>query len=223
MKTAKIARFFKEADVIIDVAHFKGHMMTGFGGALKNLGMGCASREGKLEQHSDISPFVIKNRCVGCGACAGVCAVKAIIIKNKKARIKSAQCIGCASCIAACQYNAIDVDWEAGGNVIQEKMVEYTKAVLQGKEKKCVFFNFATKITQECDCLAQDDPRIVPDIGICAASDPVSIDKACLDLVKKRAGKDVFKAVHPKRDGLTQLRYASGLGLGSLEYNLITV
>ena len=143
VKDAKIAKFYKDADVIVDISHFKGHMMTGFGGALKNLGMGCASREGKLEQHSDISPVVIMEKCVGCAACEAVCPVNAVFISQGKSYIKNDACIGCASCIAACKYNAIDVDWESGGNIIQEKMVEYTKAVLEGKKKKAIFINFA--------------------------------------------------------------------------------
>ena len=221
IKNAKIAKIFQQADAIVGVSHFKGHMMTGFGGALKNLGMGCATREGKLAQHSDISPFVIIKNCVGCGACEKICPVKAVSIKNKKSYIDSTKCIGCASCIAACQYNAIEVHWESGGGTIQEKMIEYTKAVLKNKEKKSAFINFALKITKECDCLAKDDPRMAPDVGIFASKDPVSIDKACFDLVNKACQKDIFKEAHPERDGLKQLKYAEELSLGKLDYELI--
>jgi uncharacterized Fe-S center protein len=195
--------------------------MAGFAGALKNLGMGCASRDGKLAQHSDVSPFVREKICVGCGECEKACPAKAIVIANKKSCIDSGKCIGCASCIAACVYHAIDVKWEQGGDKIQQKMVEYAKAALTGKKTKCAFLNFALKITKECDCIAKDDPRIAPDIGILASLDPVSIDKASLDLVVKACGKDVFRQVHPDRDGMRQLKYASGLGLGNLEYELI--
>ncbi|MCK9595369.1 MAG: DUF362 domain-containing protein [Candidatus Omnitrophica bacterium] len=221
IKTAKIARIFWDADVIIGVAHFKGHIMTGFGGALKNLGMGCATREGKLAQHSDVSPFVIASNCVGCKACEKACPAQAVVIKNKKSIINSAKCIGCASCIAACKYNAIEINWEAGGRDIQQKMIEHAKAVLENKKDKEVFINFCLKITQECDCLAQDDPRIAPDVGILVSTDPVSIDKASFDLVNAAAGKDVFKQAHPNRDGMIQLNYARELGLGSLDYDLI--
>lgn len=221
IKIAKITSVFLEAQAIIGVAHFKGHIMTGFGGALKNLGMGCATREGKLAQHSDISPFVISKKCEGCQSCVKVCPAEAISIRNKKSRIDSSRCIGCASCIAICPYSAIDVNWEAGGSKIQEKMVEYTKAVLKGREDRVAFINFAIKITKECDCLAKDDPRIAPDIGIFASIDPVSIDKACLDLVNRTCGRDIFKEMHPNRDGLKQLLYAFKLGLGNLDYELI--
>ena len=222
IKTAKVLKIFLEADAIVGVAHFKGHIMTGFGGALKNIGMGCAAREGKLAQHSDISPIVILKNCTGCGDCVKACPVNAISMSDKKLNIDNAKCIGCASCIAACHFNAIEVDWAAGGESIQEKMIEYASAVLSGKEKKRVFINFALKITKECDCLAKDDPRISPDVGILLSTDPVSIDKASLDLIIKACGRDIFKEAHPERDGNKQLRYANKLGLGSLEYELVT-
>jgi len=223
IKIAKIATLFCQADAIVGIAHFKGHIMTGFGGALKNLGMGCASRNGKLMQHSEVSPFVIIDNCTGCAACEKVCPAQAILIIDKKSRIDATKCIGCASCIAACKYNAIDVNWEAGGINIQEKLAEYAKAVLLGKEKKAAFINFAVKITKECDCLAKDDPKISPDVGILASYDPVSIDKASYDLVVKACGKDIFKQEHPKRDALKQLHHAAGIGLGSLEYELVEI
>lgn len=223
IQVAKIATFFLQADAIVGIAHFKGHIMTGFGGALKNIGMGCASRKGKLAQHSDISPYVIVETCTGCGACEDVCPAHAISIIEKKSHLDSGKCIGCASCIAACKYNSIEVNWESGGDTIQEKMVEYAKAVLLGKKEKAAFINFAVKITKECDCLAKDDPKISPDVGILASLDPVSIDKASYDLVVGACGKDIFKQEHPNRDGLKQLRYAQQIGLGSLEYELVVL
>lgn len=223
IRVAKIAAFFRRAQAIVGLAHFKGHMMTGFGGSLKNLGMGCASREGKLQQHSGISPFVIVDNCTGCGSCENVCPAHAISIIDKKSHLDPAKCIGCASCIAACKYNSIEINWESGGSTIQEKMAEYAKAVLLNKEKKAAFINFAVKITKECDCLAKDDPKISPDVGILASSDPVSIDKASYDLVLETCGRDVFRQEHPERDGLKQLRYAAQLGLGSLEYELTAI
>ena len=199
--------------------------MTGFGGVLKNIGMGCATREGKLAQHSDISPVVDGENCIGCGACEAVCPVSAISLNknNGKANVDGKLCIGCASCIAACDYQAMVVNWAAGGDTIQEKMIEYTKAVLDSRKGKTAYINFAIKITKECDCLAKDDPRISPDIGIFASLDPVSLDSACRDAVIAECGRDIFKELHPERDGNKQLQYAAKLGLGNLEYELIEV
>jgi len=221
IQTAKVAKLFLDADTIVGIAHFKGHMMTGFGGALKNLGMGCASRQGKLAQHSDISPFIRSEICCSCEECINVCPSQAIRVIEKKAYIDSEACIGCATCIAVCHTNAVEVKWEAGGENIQEKMVEYAQAVLGGKKDRGAFLNFALKITKECDCLAKDDPRIAPDVGIFASDDPVSIDKASFDMVIKACGKDIFKEAHPHRDGLKQLHYAQKLGLGNLDYELL--
>ena len=223
VKTAKIASFYCQADDIIAVSHFKGHLMTGFGGAIKNMGMGCASREGKLAQHSDISPFVATETCVGCGACVAVCPVKAIKLVNKKAQIDPKKCIGCSECIATCAVMAISIDWESGADDIQEKMAEYALAVLKGKEKKSLFINFAVRIAQECDCWPKDFPLIAPDIGIFISTDPVAVDKAAFDLVNQICGKDVFAEAHQNRDGTKQLKHAEKIGLGSMEYELINV
>jgi len=217
---ARIARVFMQADNIVAISHFKGHIMAGFGGALKNIGMGCAARSGKLAQHSDVSPVVYQAKCSGCGACVKICPAQAIRIENKKSVINGLKCLGCASCIAVCPNAAIDVNWESGGRDLQKKMAEYAYAVLKNK-KACIFFNFAVKITKECDCLAKDDPRIAPDLGILASFDPVSVDQASLDLVNNACCRDIFQELHPNRDGSTQLKYANSLGIGSLDYQLI--
>ncbi|MDD5427636.1 MAG: DUF362 domain-containing protein [Candidatus Omnitrophica bacterium] len=220
-KAAKVASIFLGSDSIVGLAHFKGHVMTGFGGAIKNIGMGCASREGKLAQHSEIAPVVDINACKACMSCVKACPVDAIRYEKKQIVIDSKKCIGCATCIAVCPEGAIEVDWESGGSDLQEKMVEYASALLLRKKGKQAFINFAVKITKECDCLAKDDPRIIPDIGIFASTDPVSVDKACYDVCVNASGKNIFRIVHPKRDGSIQLNYAARMGLGSLDYELI--
>lgn len=219
-KTAKVASIFLKADSLVGLAHFKGHIMTGFGGALKNIGMGCASREGKLAQHSDIAPILDVERCENCGECIKSCPAGAIYKEGDRVVIDPAKCIGCATCIAACIHNAIEVDWESGGANIQEKMVEYASAILLKHKGAQAFINFVTKITKECDCLAKDDPRIAPDIGIFASPDPVAVDRASYDAVMNSCGKDIFKAVHPDRDGSKQLKRAHRMGLGLLDYEL---
>ncbi|MCM8812631.1 MAG: DUF362 domain-containing protein [Candidatus Omnitrophica bacterium] len=223
IQKANVLRLYTEADILVGVSHFKGHGLTGFGGTLKNIGMGCASREGKLAQHSEVAPFVFVEQCVGCGTCIPVCPVDAISMCEKTARIDSKKCIGCATCIAVCPHFAIQVDWSAGGKTIQQKMMEYVLAVLQDKKGRGIFFNFAVKITKECDCLAKDDPRVAPDVGIFVSDDPVSVDAAAYEQVTAACGKDIFRQLHPWCDGAKQLEYAEALGLGSREYELVEV
>jgi uncharacterized protein len=223
VKTAYISLPFMRAQALVGIAHFKGHVLTGFGGALKNIGMGCATRKGKLAQHSDVSPFVAATKCTGCRSCIRMCPANAITVHKEKAVIDSTKCIGCASCLAVCTFYALEIDWESGGKRAPMKIIEYAKAVLDKKQGKTAFFNFATHITAECDCLAKDDPAIAPDAGILASCDPVAIDKASYDLVIKQAGKDVFKEAHPHRDGMPHLEYAASLKLGNIDYELIEV
>jgi uncharacterized protein len=220
IKQAKVARIFVDAESLIAVSHFKGHILTGFGGTLKNLGMGCATRSGKLAQHCNAAPVVHSQRCVGCGECAIVCPVKAIKLVDKKSTVDTLKCIGCASCLAACPTMAMFIDFNASTQV-QLKMVEYCLAVLQNKRNHCGFINFATKINKECDCWGADNPRIAEDVGILASNDPVSTDQASFDLVKQACGKDIFREVHPDQDGSQQLGYAQEIGLGSRDYELI--
>lgn len=220
IKSAKLARIFIDSDAIVAVTHFKGHILTGFGGALKNIGMGCATREGKLAQHCDVAPVVQTERCIGCGECVKICPAGAICLENKKSIVDNSKCIGCASCLAVCPTMAMFIDFGAG-YAVQEKMVEYSLAVLKNKKNKVGFINFAIKINKECDCWGMDNPRIAPDVGILASIDPVSIDKASFDLVNKACGRDIFKESHPDQNGLKQLKAAQEIGLGNLDYELI--
>lgn len=216
-------RLFTDAELLVGVAHFKGHLMAGFGGALKNIGMGCATREGKLMQHCAAPPFLVDKNCVGCAACCRVCPADAITISNNRAVIDPDRCIGCASCIAACKSDAIELDWGSGAALIVEKMVEYAAAILQQARKR-LFVNVATRITAECDCIATDDPRIIPDVGILASTDPVALDQASYDLSCLRAGGfDPFRKAHPRRDPLQQLDFAERAGIGVRSYTLVKV
>ncbi len=222
IKTAKVGRCYLDADAFIAVTHFKGHGMTGFGGTLKNIGMGCAARAGKLAQHCDAIPSFYEDKCVGCGECETVCPVGAVHVENEKAVLNREMCIGCASCVAVCENYALFVDFLAGDE-IQKKMVEYAYAILREKKDKACFLNFAVRINKECDCWSYGNERIAPDVGIFASTDPVAIDKASLDLVNNCCGKDIFEESHPGKNQTVQLEYAAGLGLGNLDYELIRV
>ncbi|MBF0479640.1 MAG: DUF362 domain-containing protein [Candidatus Omnitrophica bacterium] len=222
IKTAKVASLFTDADALVVISHFKGHMLSGFGGSLKNVGMGCAMREGKMAQHCSVSPQVYEDKCVGCGACIKVCPVNAIQIEGGKAKLDASKCIGCAGCVGVCKTWAMFVFSESG-DVMQKKMAEYCLAVLGSKKEKACFINFAIKINKECDCWPHDNPRIGPDAGILLSSDPVALDKASFDVVFHQCRKDIFKESHPEQNSFEQLLYAQFLGLGHMEYTLVEV
>lgn len=220
IKRAKVCRCYLDAGALVAVAHFKGHGMTSFGGTLKNIGMGCATRAGKLAQHCDAVPNFYEDKCIGCGECETVCPVGAIHMENDKSVLDKEKCIGCASCVAVCPSMALFVDFLAGDK-IQKKMVEYAYAILKQKKGKACFLNFAVRINKECDCWSYGNERIAPDVGIFASTDPVAIDKASLDLVNECCGKEIFVEFHPGKDPMVQLEYAQSLGLGSLDYELV--
>ncbi len=236
LKVAYIAGEIMEADALVSVAHFKGHELSGFGGTIKNIAMGCASRRGKLVQHSDLSPKVHRKKCVACGNCAEHCSQSAIAFHEGKARIDSRKCIGCGECILICSNKAIDVQWNADAAIFQKKMVEYAYAVLRGKKGRVVFLNFLTDISPACDCCDFNDAPIVPDLGILASVDPVGIEQASIDMVNRQiglektalpvnrgAGEDKFGGIYPRVDWKIQLEYAEKLGLGTREYEIIPI
>jgi len=221
IKTAKVGRVFMECDSLIVITHFKGHMLSGFGGAIKNVGMGCATRQGKLAQHNSLAPAVYADRCIACGACVAVCPENALTLTDRIS-LDTMKCIGCANCVGVCPTFTLFIDMEAG-NEVQEKMAEYAYAVLKDKKNKSGFINFAVKVNKECDCWGQENPRIAPDVGIFASTDPVAIDQASYDMVNKACKKDIFKSTHPDQDGAIQLSHSEKMGLGSREYDLIEV
>jgi len=215
-----------EADALLVISHFKGHELTGFGGAIKNVGMGFGARAGKQQMHAEVRPQVKEEICTGCGNCLKHCPTEAIsFTKNQKALIDLAKCIGCAECIASCRYGALSVSWAGSSDSLQEKMVEYMFGVLKNFKKKVGFVNFITDVSPNCDCYDFNDPPIVPDVGVLASQDPVAIDQASVDLVNQAEGKvkasDKFKALWPGINWETQLIYAEKLGLGSRNYELV--
>lgn len=235
------------ADVLVSVAHFKLHEMSGFGGTIKNLGMGSASRRGKMAQHSEVSPLVNPKKCIGCGTCKEQCAHGAIALikrpaevprpteeSNRLVRINPELCVGCAACIHACPEGALGINFEIDLPRFMEGMVEYTVGTLKGKETRSLFINFLTQISPACDCYPFADAPIVADIGILASRDPVAIDQASADLLNAQpvlessclkgvanAREDKMRAVYPKIDWQHQLLYAEQLGLGMRAYDLV--
>ncbi|MFP4036871.1 MAG: DUF362 domain-containing protein, partial [Desulfobacteraceae bacterium] len=233
---AHIASDIAAADALISIAHFKGHDLSGFGGAIKNIGMGCASRRGKMAQHADLAPQVKKKKCIGCGECAEHCAQSAITIQDEKAHIDPERCVGCGECILICPQKAINVNWNADVPRFQKKMAEYTLAVLKGKERRSACVNFLTQITPACDCNRHSDAAIVQDLGIMASLDPVAVDQASVDMINQEPalghscltqgrspGEDKFRAVYPNIDWGIQLSHAEKLGVGSRDYELISI
>jgi hypothetical protein len=225
-----------EADALVSIAHFKGHELSGFGGAIKNTGMGCASRRGKMVQHADVAPRVKEKKCVGCGECALHCSQEAIYFVEKKARIDPEKCIGCGECILVCENGAVQIKWNLSIPRFLEYMVEYTYGVLKDKRGKCLFINFINHVSPACDCPPYNDAPIVQDIGVAASTDPVALDQACVDLVNREpalphscmeanqaGGEDKFKGLYPKVDWPIQLEYAETVGLGMRAYELVHI
>lgn len=223
-----------EADSLVALSHFKCHELTGFGGAIKNLGMGCASRKGKLVQHSTVAPVVSSKHCTGCTVCLKACAHDAIRIVDGKAVIDADRCAGCSRCITVCPVKAINIQWNEAADLVMKKMAEYAKGAVANKQGKTVYMNFITQVSPACDCYGYCDAPIVNDIGICASIDPVALDQACADLVNGARGNegsalksghepggDKFRGVYPQIPWEVQLAHAEKMGLGSRSYELI--
>jgi uncharacterized Fe-S center protein len=234
LKRAFIGTEIIEADSLVAMTHFKCHELTGFGGAIKNLGMGCASRKGKLVQHSTVAPKVSQKNCVGCGICPRSCAHDAIVITDGKAIIDAQKCAGCSRCITVCPVKAINIQWNEASDLVMRKMAEYAKGALTGKSGKTIYINFITQVSPACDCYGHADAPIVNDIGICASTDPVAIDQACADLVNGARGNegsalqsghepggDKFRGCWPEIAWEIQLEHGEKIGLGSRKYELV--
>jgi uncharacterized Fe-S center protein len=226
-----------DADIIVSVSHFKGHELTGFGGAIKNVGMGCGSRAGKMQMHNDGKPYVKQAACRACGLCAAYCAQGAIAYDadTKKAHIDESLCVGCGRCIGACHFDAIGNASGSANEMVNFKMTEYTLAVLHGRPN--FHINIVNQVSPYCDCHGENDAAVIPDIGMFASFDPVALDKACIDAVNAAPpimtsiqnehtcefGHDHFRNIHPTTDWRGQIAHAEKIGLGSGEYELVTI
>ncbi len=242
VEKAKIGAAIAEADVLISLTHFKGHVSAGFGGAIKNIGMGAGSKKGKMEMHSSGTPM-IKDQCIGCGMCVKNCANDGVHVINKKAVIDEEKCVGCGYCIAYCPKGAIVTKWDEAKPVMNRKIAEYTKAALAGKES--FHISLVVDVSPDCDCESTNDIPIIPDVGMFASFDPIAIDQACVDAANKQpviAGSeadksgeegcgcgcghhhgDVFKMMHPDTDWEAGLIHGEKLGIGTRDYELIEV
>ncbi|MFA5357549.1 MAG: DUF362 domain-containing protein [archaeon] len=213
-KKCRIGKKIADANQMIVLAHFKGHMLAGFGGALKQLGMGCASRAGKLAMHSNSKPALNPLKCKKCKLCVQSCPSDAIII-DIIPRIDSNKCTGCAKCIAVCPNGAMNINWlSILPNTFTEKLAEYAYAAQ--KDKEVIYINFVLNITKDCDCMGHKMKPIYKDLGVLASTDAVALDKACFDLLSEQEGKKVFGGEHV-------FDYAEENGLGKKEYTLIKI
>lgn len=211
-KSCSIAKKIVDEKQLLVVSHFKGHALAGFGGAIKQLAMGCASRGGKLAQHMGSAPLINPLSCTKCGVCVKHCHVHAISIGRLSARIDKHICTGCAACIARCPHNAVKINWLASlTNNFSERLVEYAYAAQFNK--KNIYLTYAINMTKECDCVGSEMKPIIPDIGIFVSDDPVACDRAILDLIKKRNDKKVFSEK-------STFLHAKYIGFGSVEYVL---
>lgn len=238
-KEAYIGRAVMDADVFISLNHFKGHEATGFGGALKNIGMGCGSRAGKMHQHNMGKPVVDESLCKNCKVCSRECGSDAIHYETGKAVINHDECKGCGRCIGACAFDAIsNPNWNAN-EILGCKIAEYTKAVVAGRQN--FHISLVVDVSPNCDCHSENDAPILPNIGMFASFDPVALDQACVDACQKadpirnsqlgdnlaKEGwhhhHDHFKDSNPNVAWKETLEHAEKLGIGSRDYELIVM
>ena len=236
-KEAYIGRAVMDADIFISLTHFKGHESTGFGGAIKNIGMGCGSRAGKMQKHNSGKPIVHDDLCRGCRRCAKECGSDAITYENGKAVINQDICKGCGRCIGACAFDAIEnQNWDAN-EILGRKMAEYSQAVCDGRPT--FHISLVRDISPNCDCHGENDAPILPDVGIFASFDPVALDQACVDACLHATPMpnsqlsdnladphwhhhhDNFLDSNPNVRWKETLEHAEKIGLGTREYELI--
>ena len=220
-KEVSVAKEARMSDFLLVISHMTGHMVAGFGATIKNLGMGLASRKGKLRQHSSMSPEVIPASCVMCGKCLQWCPVDAISKANDKALIDKDTCIGCGECLAVCRFGAIKYDWGADSKWMQEAMAEHALGVV--KDKKAFYINDCCTMTQECDCMPTKQEVFIPDVGVLGSWDPVALDQASIDLTKHDGDINLSEKSYPNLDGNAQLIHAEKIKMGTRQYELITL
>lgn len=234
LKEARIGRAFMDADAVVSLTHFKAHELTGIGGAIKNIGMGSASRAGKMAQHDSGKPSVDHELCIGCGKCARNCAYDAPKLANGKATIDHGICVGCGRCIGVCPTDAIAAGYDSANEDLCKKMAEYAAAALYGRPH--FHISLVIDVSPFCDCHSSNDVPFVPDVGMFASADPVALDQACAEAVNRQPAQlgsilsrcegdsaDHFTRIHPETDWHFCLDHAKKLGLGNTEYELVEI
>ena len=236
---AKIGRAIMDADVFISLNHFKGHEMTGFGGAIKNIGMGCGSRAGKTEQHISGQPVIDENLCRGCKKCMQQCANNGLVFdeETRKMHIDKEHCVGCGRCLGACNFDAINFENFHAPLLLNRKMAEYAKAVVSGRPQ--FHISLVVDVSPNCDCHCENDVPILPNIGMFVSIDPLALDQACVDAclaAKPMPGSQLYEHMHaegfcdhhdhfknstPESEWQSCLEHAQKIGLGTREYELI--
>ena len=215
-----IAREAVYADGLVVISHATGHMENVLGAALKNLGMGLASRKGKLRQHSTHKPTIDPDVCTQCGQCLRWCPEEAVVEAEGRVLILEEKCIGCGECVTVCNFDAVGFDWGSGSRDIQQQVAEHALGALTGKEGKLYFVNCLFDMTKDCDCLGTKQQPVLPDVGIIASTDPVALDQATLDLTLERSERSLAEASYPDLDPTIQLEHGERIGLGRRAYEL---
>ena len=222
-KEVSVASLAIDANALFVLTHVTGHMGTGIGGTIKNLGMGFASRKGKLRQHSVMKPEISEKSCTGCGVCLEWCPEDTIAMPGETARIDSERCIGCGECLTVCRFDAVKFDWRMREFDLQQRMAEHALGAVIGKKGKAGYMNFIVSVTKDCDCFGVKQTPLFDDIGIVASHDPVAVDAASLDLIRERTGKELTEISYPHIDPRIQLQHGQQIDLGSTSYELRTV
>ena len=223
----RIASALHQAAAAIVLTHVKGHCQLGLGGSLKNVGMGCAARAGKLAQHQGGQPSFNGRKCEACGSCVSWCPTRAIRIEEhegqRRAVVDPALCVGCGECLALCPSDAIEFSWSDEGGAIGEKVCEHVLGFHETKPLGVGYINMVTDLTRNCDCVGQKQRVEYPNVGVLASVDVVAVDQAAVDLSRKRLGKDIWSEWWPDAKFEAMLAYAESLGLGAREYDLVEV
>ncbi|MFH0920607.1 MAG: DUF362 domain-containing protein [Fibrobacterota bacterium] len=217
--TVAVAGMLRKINALVCVSHPTGHIALGFGGTIKNLGMGLSSRKGKLVQHSSVKPQVNRDKCTGCGRCVKWCPSDCITMTDKKARINWDACIGCGECLVECRFDAILYNWEMDKTRIQELTADHAYGVVKGRQ--CFYINYALNFTKDCDCFGTVKTPVVSDLGLFASTDPVAIDEACITIIEERNKKPLSDLTYPGLDPRIQTRRGQALGMGTREYRLV--